>query len=89
MTLSLPVYQNPHANSVCEKVSFHSMFILFLLVTFINIKGNICLEEFIMLLMDRNFNHFAISNKQAHIISGNLPELRCGDLGFSFTQVSR
>ena len=42
-----------------------------------------------MLLVDRNFNSFAISNKQAHIISGNLPELRYGDLGFSLTQVSR
>ena len=43
--------------------------------------------------MDRNFNPFAISNKQAHIISGNIPELRYGDLGFSpgfsLTQVSR
>ena len=64
------------------------MFILFSLVTFINIKRNICLEEFLMLLMNRNFNPFAISNKQAHIISGNLPELRYGDLGFSLTQVS-
>ena len=26
--------------------------------------------------MDRNFNPFAISNKQAHIISRNLPGLR-------------
>ena len=58
-----------------EKVSFHSMFILFSciftvpLVTFINTKGNICLEEFLMLLMDRNFNPFAISNKQTHILS--------------------
>ena len=26
---------------------------------------------------------FAISDKQAHIISGNLPELRYGELGFS------
>ena len=26
--------------------------------------------------MDRNCNPFAILNKQAHIISGNLPELR-------------
>ena len=39
--------------------------------------------------MDRNFNTFAISNKQAHIISGILPELRYGELGFSLTQVSR
>ena len=39
--------------------------------------------------MDRNFNPFAISNKQAHIIGGNLPELRYGELGFSLTQVSR
>ena len=59
------------------------------LVTFINTKGSICLEEFLMLLMDRNFNTFAISNKQAHIISGILPELRYGELGFSLTQVSR
>ena len=75
-------------NSVCEKVSFQSMFILFSLVTFINTKGNSCLEEFLMLLMDRNFNSFAISNKQTHIISVNLPELHYGDLRFSLTQVS-
>ena len=38
--------------------------------------------------MDRNFNPFGISNKQAYI-SGNVPELRCGErLGFSLTQVS-
>ena len=54
-----------------------------------NTKGNIWIEEFLMLLMDRNFNPFAISNKQAHIISGILPELRYGELGFSLTQVSR
>ena len=41
-----------------------------------------------MLLMDRNFNYFAISNKQLHIISGNLPELRYGELCFSLTQVT-
>ena len=38
--------------------------------------------------MDRNFNPFPISNKQAHTISGNLSELRYGELGFSLTQVS-
>ena len=38
--------------------------------------------------MDRNCNPFAILNKQAHIISGNLPELRYGELRFSLTQVS-
>ena len=69
------------------------MFILFSqtvpLVTFRNTKENICLEEFLMLLVDRNFNSFAISNKQAHISSRNLPELRYGELGFSLTQVSR
>ena len=54
-----------------------------------NTKGNICLQEFLMLLVDRNFNSFAISNKQVHIISGNLPELRYGELGFSLRQVSR
>ena len=37
--------------------------------------------------MDRNFNPFAISNKHAHIINGNL--LRYGELGFSLTQMSR
>ena len=42
-----------------------------------------------MLLVDRNFNSFALSNKQAHIISGNLPELRYVELSFSLTQVSR
>ena len=35
--------------------------------------GNICSEEFLMLLMDRNFNPYAISNKQAHIIKGIYP----------------
>ena len=39
--------------------------------------------------MFRNFNPFAISNKQAHIISGNLAELHYGELGFFLTQVSR
>ena len=44
LTWSLPVYQNAHVNSVCEKVSFH--FILTVpQVTFINTKGNSCLEE--------------------------------------------
>ena len=44
-----------------------------------------------MLLMDRNFNPLAISNKQARIIItfGKLPGLRYGELGFSLTQVSR
>ena len=42
-----------------------------------------------MLLVDRNFNSFALSNKQAHIIGGNLPELHYGELSFSLTQVSR
>ena len=37
--------------------------------------------------MDRNFNPFGISNKQAH--NGNLTELRYGESGFSLTQVSR
>ena len=40
--------------------------------------------------MDRNFNIFAISNKQAHIIgviiSGNLTELRYDELDFSLTE---
>ena len=33
------------------------------------------LKEFLMLLMDRNFNPFAtcILNKQGHIINGNIP----------------
>ena len=31
---------------------------------------------------------FRILNKQAHIISGNLTELRYGELRFSLTQVS-
>ena len=47
--------------------------------------GNV-LKEFLMLLMDRNFNPFAICmlNKQGHIINGNTPVA----LRFSFTQVS-
>ena len=51
-------------------------------------KGKYLFRRIFMLLMDRNFNSFAISNKQADIISGNLPELRYGELGFSLTQVS-
>ena len=39
--------------------------------------------------MDRNFNPFAISNKQGHIISSKLPELRYGELGFFLTPVSQ
>ena len=61
LTLSLPVYQNAHVNSLCAKVSFHSMFILFSLVLFTNTKGNTCLEEFLMLLMDRNCNYFILT----------------------------
>ena len=41
-----------------------------------------------MLLMDRNFNPFAISIKQAHIINGNIYKLRYGALRFFLTQVS-
>ena len=88
-TLSLPVYQNVHVDSVCERVSFKFDVYFIFTGNIYNTKGNISLEEFPMLLMDRNLNPFAISNKQAHIISGNLPELRYGDLGFSLTQVSR
>ena len=58
-------YQNAHVNSVFEKVSFHSMFILSIftvpVVTFINTKGSFCLEEFLMLLMDRNCNYFILT----------------------------
>ena len=72
LTLSLPVYQNVHVNSVCEKVSCHWRYLFY----FHSSTGNIykykgtdtCLEEFLMLLVDRNFNSFAISNKQAHIM---------------------
>ena len=32
--------------------------------------------------MDRNFNPFAISNKQAHTITGKLQELRYGEFRF-------
>ena len=55
-----------HIIVFCEKVYF---IFTVPLVTFINTKGNICLEEFLMLLMDRSFNPFAVSNKQAHILS--------------------
>ena len=37
-----------------------------------------CEEEFLMLLMDGNFNSFAILNKQEYIINGNIPvALQC------------
>ena len=59
------------------------MFILFQQCSTVNIykyKGKYVLKEFLMLLMDRNFNPFAtcILNKQGHIINGNIPvALRC------------
>ena len=62
----------------------HSMFILFQQCSTINIykyKGKYVLKEFLMLLMDRNFNPFSTCisvNKQGHIINGNIPvALRC------------
>ena len=55
-----------------RKDLFYLMLILFQL-TFTDTKGSICLEELLMLLMDRNFNPFAFSNKQAHINNGNIP----------------
>ena len=61
----------------------HSMFILFQQCSTVNIykyKGKYVLKEFLMLLMDRNFNPFAtcILNKQGNIINGNIPvALRC------------
>ena len=74
MTLSLPVFQNAHVNSVCEKVyCIRCLFYFssFSLLTLINTKGN-------MLLMDRNLNPFATLNKQGHIINRNIPvALRC------------
>ena len=62
-------------NSVCKKVySIRCLFYLQCSTDNIkNEKGNICSEEFFMLLMDRNFNPFAISNKQVHIINGSIP----------------
>ena len=59
------------------------MFILFQKCSTVNIykyKEKYVLKEFLMLLMDRNFNPFAtcILNKQGHIINGNIPvALRC------------
>ena len=58
------------------------------MLTFIDTKGNICYGEFLMLLMDRNFNPFAISIKQADIINGNINKLHYGAVRFSLTQVS-
>ena len=54
----------------------------------INVKGNICLEEFLMLLMDRNFNPFTFSNKRAHIING-IYQLRSGALSFYLTKIHK
>ena len=85
MSLHVPVYQNAHVNSVFEKVYIlHSMFILFQQCSTINTykyKGKYVLKEFLMLLMNRNFNPFATFtsvNKQGHISNGNIPvALRC------------
>ena len=81
LTLSLPVYQNAHVNIVFARrfIAFDVYFIFTVpLLTFINTKENMCSEEFLMLLMDRNYNPFAILNKQGHIINGTLPvALRC------------
>ena len=82
---------NSHVNSVCEKVSFHSMFIYFHCSTgnIYKYEGKYLFRRISHASDGCHFNPFAIPNKQAHIIGGNLPELRYGELGFSLTQVSR
>ena len=83
LSLHVPVYQNAHVNSVCEKVYCIRCFFLFQQCSTVNIykyKRKYVLKEFLMLLMDRNFNPFAtcILIKQGHIINGNIPvALRC------------
>ena len=84
--IELTVYQNAHVNK--GFIPFDVYFIFTVpLVTFINTKGNNCLEEFLMLLMDRNFNPFATRiNMQTS--SMGIYQLHYGALGFSLTQLS-
>ena len=71
-TSSLPVYQNAYLNSVCEKVYTIRFYFQCSSVNINKYKGKYFLEEFLMLLMDRNFNPHAITNKQAAIIISSL-----------------
>ena len=85
--IELTVYQNVHVNRR-RFIPFDVYFIFTVpLVTFINTKGNNCLEEFLMLLMDRNFNPFATRiNMQTS--SMGIYQLHYGALGFSLMHTS-
>lgn len=74
LTLSLPVYQKVHVNSVCEKV-YSSRCLFYFQFSTVNIykyKGKYLLRR-IPHASHGSFNPYAISNKQAHIINGNIP----------------
>jgi len=77
--IELPVYQNAHVNSVWEKL-YSSRCLFYFQCSTVNIykyKGKYLLRR-IAHGPHGNFNPFVISNKQAHIINGNIPvTLRC------------
>ena len=77
LTLSLPVHQNAHVNklSVCDKLKFYSSRCLFYFrcsaVNIFKYKGKYLCRR-IPHASHGSFNPFVISNKEAHIINGNI-----------------
>ena len=74
LTLSVPIHQNVHVNSVHEKV-YSSGCLFYFQCSIVNIfkyKGKYLLRR-IPHASHGSFNPFVISNKQAHIINGNIP----------------
>jgi len=85
LSLPVPVYQNAHANSVCEKV-YSGRCLFYFQCSTVDIykyKGKYLLRR-IPHASHGSFNPFVISNEQAHIINGNIPvAFRC--ITFSLT----
>ena len=73
LSLPVPVYQNAHVNSVCEKVYSGRCLFYFqcFTVDIYKYKGKYLLRR-IPHASHGNFNPFVISNKQAYIINGNI-----------------
>ena len=74
LTLSVPIHQNVHVNGVHEKV-YSSGCLFYFQCSIVNIfkyKGKYLLRR-IPHASHGSFNPFVISNKQAHIINGNIP----------------
>lgn len=74
LTLSLPVHQNAHVDSVCEKV-YSSRCLFYFRCSTVNIlkyKGKHLLTR-IPRASHGSFNPFVMLNKHAHIINGYIP----------------